>query len=220
LAATAIAVTAAGQQVHLQVVEGIAQGSGLGGQGRIVGTAEFLQHPQGLLHPAGVGGHHLGGAAALQLGGVAEAGRSIAGAVARQLVAVVVELSEPLAHVLGAGHQIVAGQAETAPVFDHPQPFPGPIEVGIDQAAHRCRRQGGGHRFGVRWCRLDHTGRPGHWVFFSLVAKRWEPVAKDSGGNDVISSDNPMLVLVSGILLLGGIGLFISWGLTHAYPAT
>lgn len=79
---------------------------------------------------------------------------------------------------------------------------------------------GGGHRFGVRWCRLDHTGRLGHWVFFSLVAKRWEPVAKDSGGNDVISSDNPMLVLVSGILLLGGIGLFISWGLTHAYPAT
>jgi hypothetical protein len=26
-----------------------------------------------------------------------------------------------------------------------------------------------------------------------------------------------MLVLVSGILLLGGIGLFIGWGLTHAY---
>lgn len=30
--------------------------------------------------------------------------------------------------------------------------------------------------------------------------------------------DNPMLVLVSGILLLGGIAAFISWGLTHAYP--
>jgi hypothetical protein len=27
-----------------------------------------------------------------------------------------------------------------------------------------------------------------------------------------------MLVLVSGILLLGGIALFIGWGLTHAYP--
>ena len=48
---------------------------------------------------------------------------------------------------------------------------------------------------------------------------RREPVAKDSGGNDLISNDNPMLVLVSGILLLGGIGLFINWGLTHAYPA-
>jgi hypothetical protein len=27
-----------------------------------------------------------------------------------------------------------------------------------------------------------------------------------------------MVVLVSGILLLGGIALFISWGLSHAYP--
>ncbi len=32
------------------------------------------------------------------------------------------------------------------------------------------------------------------------------------------ATDNPMLVLVSGILLLGGIALFIGWGLTHAYP--
>ncbi len=30
--------------------------------------------------------------------------------------------------------------------------------------------------------------------------------------------DNPMLVLISGILLLGGISLFISWGLSNAYP--
>lgn len=30
---------------------------------------------------------------------------------------------------------------------------------------------------------------------------------------------SPMLVLVSGILLLGGIAAFIGWGLTHAYPA-
>jgi len=42
---------------------------------------------------------------------------------------------------------------------------------------------------------------------------RW-PLANDAG-----SSENPMLVLISGILLLGGIGAFISWGLTHAYPA-
>ena len=32
-------------------------------------------------------------------------------------------------------------------------------------------------------------------------------------------SERPMLVLVSGILLLGGIAAFISWGLTNAYPA-
>lgn len=31
-------------------------------------------------------------------------------------------------------------------------------------------------------------------------------------------SDRPMLVLVSGMLLLGGIALFIAWGLSHAYP--
>jgi hypothetical protein len=31
---------------------------------------------------------------------------------------------------------------------------------------------------------------------------------------------SPMLVLVSGILLLGGIAAFIGWGLTHAYPAS
>jgi hypothetical protein len=32
-------------------------------------------------------------------------------------------------------------------------------------------------------------------------------------------ADSPMLVLISGILLLGGIVAFISWGLTNAYPA-
>ncbi len=33
-------------------------------------------------------------------------------------------------------------------------------------------------------------------------------------------SDSPMNVLVWGILLLGGIGFFIVWGLTNAYPAS
>lgn len=37
-------------------------------------------------------------------------------------------------------------------------------------------------------------------------------------GEEPGRTDNPMRVLVSGILLLGGIGLFIGWGLTHAYP--
>ncbi len=37
-------------------------------------------------------------------------------------------------------------------------------------------------------------------------------MAIETGG-----SDRPMLVLISGILVLGGIGLFIGWGLTHAY---
>jgi hypothetical protein len=38
--------------------------------------------------------------------------------------------------------------------------------------------------------------------------------------SDANGSDNPMLVLVSGILLLGAIGVFIGWGLTHAYPGS
>jgi hypothetical protein len=33
-------------------------------------------------------------------------------------------------------------------------------------------------------------------------------------------ADQPMVVLISGILLIGGIALFIGWGLTHAYPAS
>jgi hypothetical protein len=32
-------------------------------------------------------------------------------------------------------------------------------------------------------------------------------------------SDRSMVVLISGILLLGGIALFIGWGLSHAYPS-
>jgi hypothetical protein len=38
-------------------------------------------------------------------------------------------------------------------------------------------------------------------------------IDSDQNGND-----NPMVVLISGILLLGGIAVFISWGLSHAYP--
>ena len=39
-------------------------------------------------------------------------------------------------------------------------------------------------------------------------------VVMEQGG-----SDSPMLVLISGILLLGAIAAFISWGLANAYPA-
>ena len=37
---------------------------------------------------------------------------------------------------------------------------------------------------------------------------------------DATGGDNPMGVLISGILLLGAIALFIGWGLTHAYATT
>jgi hypothetical protein len=43
--------------------------------------------------------------------------------------------------------------------------------------------------------------------------ERWVAMAPISP-----DSDNPMLVLISGILLLGGIAALISWGLTNAYP--
>jgi hypothetical protein len=33
-----------------------------------------------------------------------------------------------------------------------------------------------------------------------------------------LPADNPMGLLVSGILLLGGISALIGWGLGHAYP--
>jgi hypothetical protein len=39
-------------------------------------------------------------------------------------------------------------------------------------------------------------------------------MVKDPGGS---GEENPLLVLISGILLMGGIALFIGWGLTHAY---
>ena len=37
-------------------------------------------------------------------------------------------------------------------------------------------------------------------------------MADEPGGDD-----SPMIPLVSGILLIGAIALFISWGLRHAY---
>tara|TARA_B100001939_G_C16565260_1_gene456145 strand:- start:212 stop:349 length:138 start_codon:yes stop_codon:yes gene_type:complete len=43
-------------------------------------------------------------------------------------------------------------------------------------------------------------------------------VANDPKSAPQISSDSPMLVLVWGAVLLGGIAAFIAWGLSHAYP--
>jgi hypothetical protein len=40
------------------------------------------------------------------------------------------------------------------------------------------------------------------------------------GPLDATGGDNPMGVLISGILLLGAIALFIGWGITHAYSTT
>ncbi len=44
-------------------------------------------------------------------------------------------------------------------------------------------------------------------------------MAGEPGNPNRANTDSPMLVLISGILLLGGIATFIGWGLTHAYPS-
>jgi len=61
---------------------------------------------------------------------------------------------------------------------------------------------------------------PSQAIGAALFPKSW--IHFDPGGplpNDAASSENPMLVLISGILLLGAIGAFISLGpqptLTH-----
>ena len=44
-------------------------------------------------------------------------------------------------------------------------------------------------------------------------------VANDSkNAPQISSSDSPMVVLIWGAALLGGIAAFIAWGMTHAYP--
>jgi hypothetical protein len=45
-------------------------------------------------------------------------------------------------------------------------------------------------------------------------------LAPAPGPLDATGGENPMGVLISGILLLGAIALFIGWGLTHAYSTS
>ena len=135
--AAAITAAAGPQQLHLQVVKRVADGGRLRHQGVIHTPAEFLQHPQRLLHPAAVGCHHLAGLLALRLGGMAEAGAPIAGGVAGLFVAVGMQQAKPLAQILQPRHQVRAIQAEPAPVLHHAQAFTGAVEVGVQQAPHR-----------------------------------------------------------------------------------
>ena len=45
-------------------------------------------------------------------------------------------------------------------------------------------------------------------------------IARTLAAMDNGRSESPMKVLVWGIVLLGGIGMFIVWGLTNAYPGS
>jgi|GEM_PF-911506 hypothetical protein len=61
-------------------------------------------------------------------------------------------------------------------------------------------------------------------ILFSLGPHRKAPLAAPETDDNknlpgFSSADSPTLVLISGAVLLGGIGAFIAWGLTHAYPA-
>ena len=143
------------EQLQFEVVEEIADRRRLRRQLRVGLAAEFLQHPQGLLHAGGIGGHHGARLQALGLGGVGHAGGRIAGGVARLFVATVVAPAEPLAQVLGAGHQIGPVEAEAGPVLHHSQALTGAVEVGIEQAQHA----GGG--VGSRAGRRDGVGLGG-----------------------------------------------------------
>ena len=60
----------------------------------------------------------------------------VGGGVARQLVVIAMQAAQALAHVLGAGHQIGAIHPKAGPVFQHPQPLAGAVEVGVKQPGH------------------------------------------------------------------------------------
>ena len=124
------------KQIHLQVVDAVTEGGSFAGQLRIDAAAKFLQHPQGFMHPPGIGAHNLGRAQAFLLGGMAHARCRVGGGVARQLVVIAVQPAQALAHVLGPGHQIGPIHPKAGPVFQHPQPLARAIEVGVKQPGH------------------------------------------------------------------------------------
>ena len=103
---------------------------------------------------------------------------------------------QPLTPVLEAYHQILLLQPEAAPVLDHPQAFPGTVEVGVDQPCHPW----------IQGCLVWG------WIHGTLWATFSASVMENGG------SESTMHVLVWGIVLLGGIGVFIVWGLVNAYP--
>ena len=151
------------QHVHLQVVEAIADGGRFACQGTGQPPAEFLQNPEGLLDPAAIRRHHGSGPLALGLGPMGHARSRIGGRVTGQLEAGLVATAQALAEILGAAHQVGAFQAKTAPVFNHPQAFAGPVEVGIQQAFDRPLLPGpsrAGLRFGAEGLR-GWTGNAG-----------------------------------------------------------
>ena len=128
-----------------------------------------------------------------------QTGSDIGGGGASLFVVLAMALTQLLSPVLEEFDQIEAVETEAAPVFDHPQTFTGPVEVGIDQPRHT-------------WLSVEGDNHPFHGSLGTIACST---AAMDNGG-----SESPMRVLIWGILLLGSIGVFIVWGLTNAYPGS
>jgi hypothetical protein len=65
---------------------------------------------------------------------MAKASRAIGGRIAGQLVGIAMQPPQPLPQILAARHQIGPVKPEPGPIFQHPQTFASPVEIGVDQA--------------------------------------------------------------------------------------
>ena len=113
-------------------------------------------------------------------------------------VAIVMLLPQSLPPVFKRNDEIVPIQSKATPVFNDTQPFSCSIQVGVDQPRHA--------QVGV--CFDNHR------LHGSLRRIACSTAAMDNSG-----SESTMHVLVWGIILLGGVGVFIVWGLSNAYPS-
>ena len=136
------------QAAHLQVVEPVADRRCFACQPRVDTAPEFLEHPQRLLHPGTVRGHHMAGAVPVQLRRMLQAGSAVGGGGTTLFVEVVMAPPQSLAPVLEGHHQVFPLQPEATPVLHDPQSLAGAVEVGIDQPRHtRIRTRRAVHHF-------------------------------------------------------------------------
>ena len=130
------------------VVERVAHFGCRSGKNGISRSGEFLNHPKGFLHAAGIGLHDGDAVGAGVLGRMAQPCRAVSGRGSGLSVSIVMQLAELLPPVLEGHDKVVTIEAEPTPVFDHAQPLTGSIEVGIDQPCHTGISAGGDrHRF-------------------------------------------------------------------------
>ena len=129
---------------------------------------------------------------------MAQAGGNVCCRGTGSAVAIVMLLPKSLPPVFKRNDEIVPIQSKATPVFNDTQPFSCSIQVGVDQPRHS--------QVGV--CFDNHR------LHGSVRRIACSTAAMDNSG-----SESTMHVLVWGIILLGGVGVFIVWGLSNAYPA-